>query len=261
MQLMVRLRAAKYLTMLIISLMIVPYLGCGVLAANSNKEVQTLVLFPLDDSIKSTASPKVVAALDGFLEEALSSYKGYRVVAYEERLPAIQRLVAMQPEKKPDTVGPFSTDSVAVSHAAMLGKAIASDLVVIGNVSKYLYDETAGTTEITASIELLDGATGKSIRPIMVSGRAAKAAGVDTANEAYLSSEAVKDAGRKIYEDITGEKYTEPDKNAASGNKGKKKSWIPMLLLSLGVGLLLSGGSGGSSSGSTGPENPPPPPL
>lgn len=262
MQTMVRLRAARYLALLMVSTVAIPYLACGALAARpSESVVQTVVVFPLDDAT-TAGNPEVVADLDAFLGEGLAVCERYRVVTYSERLPAIQRLVAMQPEKKADTVGPFSTDPVAIRRAAMLGKAMAADLLVVGALNKYAFDEEKATAEVTVGIDVLDGPTGNIIEAIAVTGRANKPAASATATEASIAAEAVNDAGRKIIEEITGEEYRDPGEMRAAlhGKKKSKKSWIPMLLLSIGVGLLLGGSGGGGGSEST-PDSPPDPPL
>jgi chaperonin GroEL len=82
--------------------------------------------------------------------------------------------------------------------------------------------------------------------------------GKDISNIGTVAS---KDAeiGRIISE-ITGEPYQTPGEPVAKVRKSNKKSWIPVLLLSLGVGLLL-GGSGGGGDAATPTDTPPPIPF
>ena len=265
MEVMARLRSAKYTAWLLLSIFVVPYISCGAAAAQrSDATVQTVVLFPLDDLTGNTNS-RIAAELDAFLRESLAAYHGYKVVVYSDRLPAVQRLVAMQPDKTSATEGPFSTDSVAISRASMLGQAMSADLVIVGSVKEYAFAAQEGTAKIAAEVEVLQGDTGRSIMTAKVTGQAVKPADAEGVSEARLASEAVRDAGGKIFREITGEEYTEPAKPKIAGAKEKKrKSWVPMLLLSLGLGLLL-GGSGGSTSSSggssaSGLDNPPNPP-
>lgn len=268
MRVMMSLRAARYISWLLISIVLVPYLSCGAFAAQKGKvPIQTVVLYPLDNTTGTDNEP-VVAELDTFLQNGLVTNPNYRAVAYSERLPAVQRLLTMQPEKKSLTAGPFATDSAAIERAVTLGKSMSADLLVVGSVTKYAFDPNEGTALVTMTINVLDGKTGKTVRPeTTITGAATKPSGSQSVSETAIRSEVVKDAGRKAIEEITGQAYQTPvqdDQAVTSNAKKSKKSWIPMLLLSLGVGLLLGGGGGGggsSSSGDSGMDNPPPPPF
>lgn len=175
-------------------------------------------------------------------------------------------MVSLQPDKKGITAGPFSTDSVALGRAVALGKVMLADMLVVGSVDRYEFNQDRGTALITVKAQVLDVKTGKPVPPrIVVTGSAAKPADMEGVNQATIRQEAVKDAGRKLIKEITGEEYQAPVVPVITKKKSSKKSWIAMLLLSLGVGLLL-GGSGGSTTDGSAPANggiepPPPPPF
>ncbi len=267
MGMMVRLRALKCLAWLVASITAVPYLSVAALAARrENVPVQSMVLFPMDTD-DNVANTQIAADLNAFLGDGFSAQRKYRVVLYSERLPAVQRLVSLQPDKKAITAGPFSTDSVALGRAVALGKVMLADMLVVGSVDRYEFNQDRGTALITVKAQVLDAKTGKPVPPrIVVTGSAVKPADMEGVNQATIRQEAVKDAGRKLIKEITGEEYQAPATPViVTKKKSSKKSWITMLLLSLGVGLLLGGSGGGTSDGGTAPnggtEPPPPPPF
>lgn len=269
MEMMVRLRTARRIAWLLASAIAIPYLSIPVMAAPQvATPVRSVVLFPLETA-EGIGNAQLGAELNTALKDALSSYQGYRVLVYTDKLPAVQRLVAMQPDKKALTTGPFSEDEAAVSRAVTLGKAMLADLIVVGSADKYVFNDKDGTADLSLSLQVFDGATGKSVQTVAVTGRGVgKPQRMEGVSEAAVMRDAVKDTVRKTMKAITGEEYLEPRQGQApviESKKRSKASWIPILLLSLGVGVLLggSGGHGGTSAPATGDtERPPgPPPL
>ena len=253
-----------------ISIVAVPYLSSAAMAAQRGaSSPQSIVLFPLDAGAAVTDS-KVVPELNAFLRDGLSVSQRYRAVAFSERLPAVQRLVSLQPDKKTATQGPFASDEAAVGRAVMLTKAMSADILVVGSVDRYRFDSGTGTADIAGKAKLFDGRTGRPLREIPFEGHAVRPAGETGVNEAKVRNAAIEDAGRKLIKGITGDEYQAPrpiQTTIVKAQKSSKKLWIPALLISLGVGLLLSGsrGSDGSGGGGTVPatdgDTPPPPPV
>ncbi|HUV03555.1 MAG TPA: hypothetical protein VMX94_00440 [Armatimonadota bacterium] len=269
MRTMVRFRTAKWLAWSLASTVLVPYMASGALAASQVSDVkpQTMVLFPLDKAATVTKL-QVVSELNAFLGQGLASCPRYSVLEYTERLPAVERLAAMQSEMKLIAVGPFSPDDAGIAHAAVLARAISADLFLVGSVEKYTFADREGVAEITATVRLVDTKTGKAVQTITVTGRGTKPSPTAPAGESSIASEAVRDTGRKVIQEVTGEEYKEravPPPIVAVRKKSSKKSWIPLLLLSLGVGLLLGGSGGGGDGGGGGadpvPDQPPPIPF
>ena len=268
MQTIVKLRAYRYLAWLMISIVATPYLSSGAWAAQRGQSVpQAVVVFPLDSGA-AVADSKVVPELSAFLRDGLSVSPRYRVVAFSERLPAVQRLVSLQPDKRTATQGPFATDDAAVGRAVMLAKTMSADVLLVGVVDKYEFNSGAGTADVAGKIRLFDGRTGRSLKEVPFQGHGVKPAGETGVSEARVRNAAVEDAGRNLVKGITGDEYQQPkpiQTTIVKAGKSNRASWIPALLISLGVGLLL-GGSGGSSGGGTAPatggtDNPPPPPT
>jgi hypothetical protein len=269
MEMMVRLRTARRIAWLLASAIAIPYLSIPAMAApKAATPVRSVVMFPLETA-EGIGNAQLGAELNTALKDALSSYHGYRVVVYTDKLPAVQRLVAMQPDKKSLTTGPFSEDEAAVSRAVTLGKAMLADLIVVGSADKYVFNDKDGTADLTLSLQVFDGATGKSVQTVAVTGRGVGVPQrMEGVSQAVVQRDAIRDTVRKTMKAMTGEEYLEPRQGQSpviESKKRSKASWIPMLLLSIGVGVLL-GGSGGHGSGTSGTdsggtENPPPPPL
>ena len=267
MEMMVRLRTARRIAWLLTSAIAIPYLSIPAMAAPQvATPVRSVVMFPVETA-EGIGNAQLGSELNTALRDALSSYQGYRVLVYSDKLPAVQRLVAMQPDKKTLTTGPFSEDEAAVSRAVTLGRAMLADLIVVGSADKYVFNDKDGTADLSLSLQVLDGATGKSVQTVAVTGRGVgKLQRTEGVSEAVVRRDAVRDAVRKAMKAITGEEYLEPRQGQApviESKKRSKASWIPMLLLSLGVGVLLggSGGRGGTSAPATDLDKPPPPPL
>lgn len=197
------------------------YIGCGLPQASGReaRTAQTVLLFPLDKPLAGD-SQGAAAELSAFLAEALAAHPAYTVVVYSERLPAVQRLVVMEPDKKASTVGPFSTDSAALNRAVAIGKAVSVDLLVVGSVKRCTFLAEQRSAEVAARVEVLDGRTGKPVMgEVNVVGVGGRAAGTETAGESKIVSEAVADAGRRLIEGITGEEY---ERGTAVEKDGKK---------------------------------------
>lgn len=251
---MIRLRTARRLAWLLVSAIAIPNLSVAAMAAPkpaAAPAARSVVVFPMERA-DSVSNAQVGEDLNLLLRDALSTYPGYRVVIYSERLPAIQRLVAMQPDKKSLIGGPFTTDTAGIDRAVTLGRSMSADLVVVGTIQRYMFNDTAGTADVTVEAQLVDGTTGKTVQTLVVTGRGVgKTTRTEGVSEAVVQRDAVKDAVRKMMKAITGEEYREPVQSApvvVQSKNSKKNLWLPAVLLSLGVGLLLSG-SGGHSAG------------
>lgn len=251
-----------------ISIVAVPYLSAGAWAAQREEgALQSIVVFPLDTGA-AVNDAKVVSGVNALLRDGLSASSRYRAVAFSERLPAVQRLVSLEPDKKSAVQGPFASDQTAINRAVMLAKAMSADILVVGSVDKYQFSAGIGTADISGRVQLFDGRTGRALKEIPFQGHAIRPAGETGVSEAKIRDAAIDDAGRKLVKAITGEEYQGPRITIVKVEKSGKKSWIPALLISLAAGLLigvLAAGSGSDSGGtvpaSSDTELPPPPPV
>ncbi|MDI6828920.1 MAG: hypothetical protein QME62_10590 [Armatimonadota bacterium] len=267
MRVMHKLRATKNLAWLLIILLSIPYLASGALAAGKSEVyTQTVVTFPLD--VVNNEHLKVAEELRAFVNRGLESNPKYIVLPFSDRLPAIQRLVVSQPEKKLSFEGPFFSDQASVTRALDLAKLLSADIAVVGSLDECVWDAAKGQARVTATLEWYDLKTGKKLDTLTATGIKTKSAEDTTATQKSITADAVKELGEKLVAGITGQEYragltSKPPAVAKANGKSKKNSWLPMLLLSLGVGLLLGsggGGGGGSSNGGV-DELPPPPPF
>ncbi len=267
MDIMVRLRKARRIAWLLLTAISVPYLSVAAVAAPklAAPAPKSVVIFPMETA-EGVSNVQAASDLNILLKNALSSSPNYQVVVYSDRLPAVQRLIAMQPDKKVLASGPFTPDEAGIEKALTLGRAMSADLVLVAVVQKYTFNDKLGTADITVDGQLVDAETGKPVQKLAITGRGVGKAKTATEgiSEAVVQRDAVKDVVRKIMKAITGQDYVEAVQAATIEPKGKKKSFLPVLLLSLGLGLLLGGsGGGGSSPANTGGgvDPPPPPPT
>jgi len=261
---MMRFRSIRWVAWTLTVLFAVPYLGSAAVAASPKDTLrQTAVLFPVDnmvlDSPDTAKAAKASEQLTALLQKGFAGYPKYFTMPYSDRLPFIQRIANTESDGKKLIAGPFSGDPDAMKRAVALAKSASVDVAIVGTLDFYKFDPAKGEASITATLQVVDVKTGKS-SDTTVTGRAAR--GTDgSATESTLVADAVRDAGKKIMEQVTGGKYDatqqdQPTVIVPAEKKKSKKSWLPMLLLSLGVGLLL-GGSGGSDGPGGGPEGPP----
>lgn len=263
MDMMVRLRKARRMAWLLLSAIMVPYLSVAAVAAPkiAAPTPKSVVIFPMETA-EGIANVQVASDLNILMRDALASSSNYQVVVYSDRLPAVQRLIAMQPDKKGLTSGPFTPDEAGIGKAVTLGRAMSADLVLVGIVQKYSFNDKTGTVDITVSAQLVDGATGKAVQKLAITGRGVGKSKTATegVSEAVVQRDAVKDVVRTMMKAITGQDYQEAVQTATIAPTGKKKSSLSVLLLAVGLGLLLGGSGGGSPAASTGGTDPPPPP-
>ncbi len=252
------------------ALFVMPYLGSAAVAASPKGVLrQTAVFFPVGNMVvESSDTTKAVLAaeqLTAIMQKGLAACPRYATVAYSSRLPSVKRLVDIELDGKKLTAGPFAGDPDAMKRAVSLAKTLSADVAITGTVDFYKFDPAKGEASITATVQVIDVKTGRS-SDTTVTGRAAKGDAAD-ATESTLAAAAVRDAGGKILDQVTGGQYNAAAQNEpvivpppTSIKKKSKTGWVPMLLLSLGVGLLLGGsGGGGGGGGSAAPPDSPPP--
>jgi len=265
MQVMVRFRGIRWIASMMAALFVSPYLGSAAVAASSKEMLrQTAVFFPVGNMVTDTSDTAKAAEaaeqLSALLQKGFAGYPRYVTLTYSASQPSVQRLVSVELDGKKLTAGPFAGDPDAMKRAVLLAKTMGADVAITGTLDFYKFDPAKGEASITATVQVIDVKTGRS-SDTTVTGRAVKAADAADATESALAADAVRDAGSKIMDQITGGQYdaTQQDQQVVivpSEKKKSKKGWLPMLLLSLGVGLLL-GGSGGGDEGGPPPDGPP----
>jgi hypothetical protein len=250
MQLMSKLRTARFLSLLTATAIMVPYLATGASAAKAqSKPAPKMVLaFPLDNPAGDGG--QVASSLNESVNSAMESSGMYRVVSYSEELPGIDRLIRMQPEKKASLSGPFSGDPSAVANAVAIGKELSAELVLVGSLDKYSVSDK-GVATVVATLELVDVQTGKVLKVAQASGISNEQAGAPS----LATVQAVREVSRKLVMGLIGFDYQKPEvaQSTKSAKKHSNKTvWIAAILVGVGVGLLCSHHSS-SSSGVDGP--------
>ncbi len=270
MRVMERYRGIRCVAWMMTVLFATPYLASAAVAASSKDVLrQTAVIFPVGSMVTETGdsakAAKAAEQLSLLLQRGFAGYPKYISVEFSERLPSVQRLAANDVDGKKLVAGPFAGDPDAMKRAVTLAKSISADVAITGTLDFYTFDVQKGEASVTATVQVIDVKSGKSANTT-VTGRAAKDAETPDSTESALVGLAVRDAGKKIMDQITGGNYDATQQNPVAvvptEKKKSKKNWLPMLLLSLGVGLLLGGGGsdGGSSDGGGGYDQPPDPP-
>jgi hypothetical protein len=260
---MIRRRVAKYIAWFMGTALVTPYVSSGAVASATAREplvTQTVIVFPIDNAAGS-AGANVADAMTACIHDGFVAREGYRVIAYSERLPAVQRLAKLDPDKASLIAGPFHTDARGISNAVMLAKPMLADLVVVGSLDRYAVSDQ-GVAELGVSVDLIDAETGNTVRSVTATGYSGKILVSAIGQKLSLADQAVADAGGKVVSAITGQNVQTPTAtNAPRGtvrHSGKsKQSWLALLLLAIGAGVLIGNGhSSGSSSGDV-PPGPP----
>ncbi|MHB0913472.1 MAG: hypothetical protein ACYC2Y_08500 [Armatimonadota bacterium] len=235
-----KLRTVRYLAWVVATVFAVPYIAGGALAATETASApqKTMLLFPMDGG--KVADSKLAGDLGDLVEAGLAAYAGHRVVVYSQRLPAVQRIERLQPEKSALLEGPFYGSQAAVNNALALGKTMAADIVVVGEVD-VITTSGNGVTEIGATVELIDTETGKPVNTVVVTGKSNDPSVATVLKESGAGAAAVTDAAQEIISAITGSEYTKPapPSEDKSSVRRKKNAWVSVLLLSVAVGLLV----------------------
>lgn len=268
MQMMKTLRTNKFLAWVLVVVVSIPYLASGAMAAEKPAPdiyIQTVLLFPLDN-LAGEKYAKLATELTNQLARGIDANPRYTVVEYSERLPAVQRVLSTQPEKTVPTGGPFFSDAKAIARALEMARAMAADIAIVGSLDGCKWDPQKGQATVMGTLEWYDVKTGRKIDTLSATGISARPVTDPGTTEDVVAMDAVQALAGKMISAFTGEEYkvqtlvTEKPKVTATKPKSKK-SWLPMLLLSLGVGILLSSGGGGGADGAAGgDESPPPPP-
>lgn len=221
-----------------------------------------VLVFPFDTA--AISQPFSAELGEVLTDKAMSRFLAagsFTVTAYRKSLPTIVRLNSDQQLTETDISAPFAED---VRKAVKVGKAAMYDLVFVGSIDEYTYDEAKKEASVTASGRLVEVETGKILKSATVS---ATGSGNASAKEDERASTAARNAGDKVMTDVVpmmAAPVQQPTStkpiDKPSVEKKKKKGggqWLwGLLAVGLGLGLGLSGRSGGGSLDS-GPPAPP----
>lgn len=219
---------------------------------------KTVLVFPFD--VPSTLAPNA-EELSNLLTELASSRLiasgQYSVTTYYRMWPPVARLHNDQQLGEADVIPPFAEDN---RKALKIGRLVGYDMVCVGSVDDYQYDEAQKQVTLTVSARLMTVETGQVVKNVTL--EASSPAGGAQAKEEEQNLAAGRSAMEKIMAQLApvGAVVTTPIETQKPTAKKKRggSDWVwALLLVGLGVGLGLSSSGGGSGGGI---ETPPPPP-
>lgn len=209
---------------------------------------ETLVIFPLQNP--QNVDSAVVDRINSGLRDGLVASGMYSVTDWSKKSPPIQRALAEFRLAEDDLQEPFDLDK-----ATKLGAELGCDLVLVGSIEEYAYDEAKKQVELGILVQLVEPTTARLVRATRVTG-----VGADPLNKGYTESEmAMSAADDGLSQAIAGlmPRPGETTEDQPAVKKKKKNTWLYVLLLGgLIAALSDSGGDGGVDAG----DGPPPPP-
>ncbi len=187
------------------------------------------------------------------INDGLGGSKHLSVVKFEPRLAVVQRALKEQKFNEKDILAPIDTTPVGAAKAQKLASMLGAEIALIGSVDKYVYKAATGEVELTATVQMVDVASGRVVEMFTATGRGARG-GADKGDvdQLAIGTAAAYDAAEKLLTDIM---KVNPDQRIASESEGgfvpvattvekpaKKKNLLPAMLGALLVGFLISGG-------------------
>jgi hypothetical protein len=222
------------------------------LAYASDTEVakETLVIFPVQNPQNVDAA--VVDEVNTGLREGVIHSNAYSVMDWSKTSPPIQRAITELRLTEDDLQEPFDFDK-----ATKLGSELGCDLVMVGSIEEFKYDEAGKKVELGLLVQIVEPTKAHLVRATRVAG-----VGADPLKKGYDEAQmALSAADDAVAQAVSGLK-PRPGEGPEAQPVVKKKSkntWLYVLLVGgLIAALSDTGGGGGTGDGG---EGPPPPPL
>jgi hypothetical protein len=253
-----QMRLAQYVAVvLLLAMYVFPSVGMarGKAKTTEMPPAKTIVIFPFDNTTKSSVET-LSKDIQQSMQNALSEAGGYRVYAFSEQLPSVQRALLETTLKKDDLKGPFGTEKEQIATALKIGREMAADLILVGTIDDAKVDTEKHTGVIALTAVVVDVKTGE---PKTIGVAGAVPANSTVTTEAGLIGLASDDAVGRLVKVIVPQPIVKPEQRAEVPSKHKSsfKKIVVGLLLGAAVGLAVANRSSGSSEGT---DNPPPPP-
>ena len=243
--------------------LVVALLGAGAYAAEPIQK-STAVLFNFafvgdtqngEGGITTAAVSKADAVrqhaddLLALIADGLATNKSLAVVKFEPRLACVQRAVREQRLTDKDALSRIDTTPAGIAKAQKMAAIAGARIAVLGSVDKYDYSADKGEVEMTASVQMVDVATGRMLNMFTATGRAAGAANKPAA-EADIGSAATYDVAEKLIADMS--KISAAEQIAAEDvynaepvvqqpKSRKNKGLLPAMIGAVVLGFLLGG--------------------
>ncbi len=218
---------------------------------------KTLLLFPFDvPSTTATNAEEMSALLTDAAASRLIASGQYTVTTYYRAWPPVARLHNDQQLAEADVIAPYAEDN---RKAIKIGKAVGYDMVCVGSLDDYEYNESDKLVTVTVSGRILNVETGQVLKNVTLS--ASSSRGNERSKEEELNLDAIRKCSEKLMGQLApmGSTVVETPVKTPTAKKKRNNDWLwGLLAIGLGLGIGLAGGGG---SGGGGIENPPPPPY
>jgi len=238
--------------------------GRAAVAQNRERETprRTLLLFPFDFTGASVDNAsEVIMLLTDVARSRLLASRQYGVIQFYRTLPTVARLHNEQQLTDSDVTPPFAEDNL---KAVKIAKLADYELVFVGSIDSYTFNEANRQVEVTVSGRLVEvdpnAAAGKVLKSATLT--AASAQGGQAA-ESERALDAARSAGEKLMTQLVptvappevtpGEPKPKPRQPGEEGKKKKRTEWwwgLAAVAIGVGIGLISSGGHGGRPAGS-----------
>lgn len=238
--------------------------GASAQATNlSQASRKTLLVFPFDVTGGNVPGPADVSVLlTDVARSRLIASDMYTVIAFYKSLAPVARLHNDQKLSDADIAGPFAEDNV---KAVKIAKEVGYDMVFVGSLDDYQYNETEKEATVTISARLINVADGKILRSATLSAPSTKGGVEKEPEEALQAARAASDKlmaqmvpASSIVRPVT---PTPPMKRTQAQAPGRRRNNTGILLgllavaIGLGIGLSSGGGGGGGTDGPPAPPN------
>jgi len=237
------------------------------MAASANETVTSLkqalkksvLVFPFDVPSTVSGRDEVKMVLTDQSSGRLALAGTYAVTVYNKHLPTVARLHLDQSLTDSDVAEPYAEDNL---KGPKIAKMTGFDVVMLGSVDDYQYNEAEKSVTVVVSGRLVDVKTGKFIAtPVTLQGTSRKGS---NAKEPALALEAARSAGDLLMSKLVPVvntpievKPVQPVKTNAPRKK-KNNDWVwGLLAIGLGIGIGLAGSGGHGGGGTDGPPAPP----
>lgn len=208
----------------------------------------TLVIFPAQNPQNVDAG--VVERVNDGLRGGLMASDIYSVVDWSKKSPPILRARSELRLAEDDLQEPFDLDK-----ATKLGAELGCDLVMVGSIEEYKFDEEKNQVELGILVQLVEPTTSQLVRATRVTGVGGDPLGKGH-DESQMALTAADDAIAQAVSGLMPRPGEGPE--AQPTVKKKKNTWIYVLLLGGLVAALSGSGGGGGVDAGDGPPPPPP---
>jgi hypothetical protein len=220
---------------------------------------KTLLLFPFDvPSTTATNAEELSALLTDAAASRLIASNQYTVTTYYRAWAPVARLHNDQQLTESDVIPPYAEDN---RKALKIAKAVGYEMVCIGSLDEYQYNESDKQVTVTVSGRILNVETGQVIKNVSLSATSAK--GGERSKEEELNLDAARQGSEKLMAQLApigGAVVQTTPVKPITEKKKRNNDWLwGLLAIGLGLGIGLSGGGGSGGSGIEGPPAPPRP--